>query len=137
MDNSIQLNASIRLYADDPMDEVIIQWLDSLPRRQEKGESRTRVYRRGIMREVRQALFEYAKKQNARRVSSPVKKVVAGAAADSPKRPSSGLPSVAVTPPPPPSQTASQPPPAVESSPSVGDAASAFGGPAFGPRVNF
>lgn len=136
MDNSIQLNASIRLYEDDPMDEVIIQWLDSLPRRQEQGESRTRVYRRGIMREVRQALFEYAKKQNARRGSSPVKKVAAGAAVDPPKRTLSGQPSLA-EPPPPPGQAASQPSTAVESSPPVEGAASAFGGPAFGPRVNF
>lgn len=76
MEDGIQLNASVYLYADDPMDAVIIEWLNSLPRRKEKGETRGRVYRRGITRELRHALFDYAKKQNSRRVSDPKKNPV-------------------------------------------------------------
>lgn len=135
MDNGIQLNASIRLYEDDPVDEVIIQWLDSLPRRQEQGGSRTRVYRRGIMREVRQALFEYAKKQNARR-GGPGKKVAAGPPVVSPKQPPPGQTSPVMSHSPSQGQVAPQPPVASESA-AEGDAAAAFGGTAFGPRVNF
>jgi len=67
MANGIQLNASLILYPDDEMDAEIIDWLNSLPRRKESGSSRERVCRRGITREFRQALYEYAQRQNSRR----------------------------------------------------------------------
>lgn len=55
----VDFSASLRLYSDDPVDKVILDWLATLPRREEEN----RTCRRGLNREVRQALYAYAKKR--------------------------------------------------------------------------
>jgi hypothetical protein len=102
MENSTQLNASLILYADDEMDAEILDWLNSLPRRRESGSSRERVCRRGITREFRQALYEYAERQNARKASRSKRNAPQGdlQSAPSPVVPAPAAPPAASVPPP-------------------------------------
>jgi len=109
MANGIQLNASLILYPDDEMDAEILDWLDSLPRRKESGSSRERVCRRGITREFRQALCEYAQRQNSRKAIRGGKRDAMQdnlQAGPSPAVPASAVPVAAV-----PAPAASQPSP--------------------------
>ena len=63
MGEKINFSVSLGLYDDDPIDRVILDWLDSMPVRNEDGGKRVRTARRGLNREVRQAIYAYAKKQ--------------------------------------------------------------------------